>query len=73
VLTEKEKSTLETIIKFQTEKGYTPTIRELRDLINVSSSISTIHKYLIRLESNGYIQRGKNVARAIKIIKTREE
>jgi len=73
VLTAKEKSILEAIVKFQTEKGYTPSIRELRELLNGCNSISTIHSYLIKLEKNGYIKREKKVARTIKIIKTREE
>ena len=73
MLTAKEKSILEAIVKFQTEKGYTPSIRELRELLNGCNSISTIHSYLIKLEKNGYIKREKKVARTIKIIKTREE
>lgn len=73
MLSEKGKGILDAIVKFQTENGYTPTIRELRGLINGCNSISTIHSYLIKLEKNGYIKREKKAARTIKIIKIREE
>ncbi|MBK5240557.1 transcriptional regulator [Clostridium sp.] len=73
MLNEKEKRILEAIVKFQTDRGYTPTIRELHELINGSNSISTIHIYLKKLEEDGYIKREKRVARTIKIIKHREE
>ena len=73
MLNEKEKRILEAIIKYQSERGYTPTIRELHKLINDINSLSTIHSCLKKLEEEGYIKREKRVARAIKIIKNREE
>lgn len=73
MLTEKEKGILEAIIRFQSEKGYTPSFREICSITSACSSSSTVHRHLKSLEEKGYIYREKSVARAIKIIKTIEK
>lgn len=50
------------------EKGYPPSIRELKQEMDVSST-STIHYYLAKLEEKGLIKRTNNKNRAIEIVK----
>ena len=50
------------------EKGYPPSIRELKSEINVNST-STIHYYLDKLEEKGLIKRTNNKNRAIEVVK----
>lgn len=48
------------------EKGYPPTVREIGEAVNLSST-STVHGHLSRLEKNGYIQRDATKPRAIEL------
>lgn len=50
------------------EKGYPPSIRELKSEMNVNST-STIHYYLDKLEEKGLIKRTSSKNRAIEIVK----
>ena len=50
------------------EKGYPPSIRELREELNVNST-STIHYYIAKLEEKGLIRKTNNKNRAIEIVK----
>ena len=50
------------------EKGYPPSVRELKQEMDVSST-STIHYYLSKLEEKGQIRRTNNKNRAIEIVK----
>lgn len=47
-------------------KGYPPTVREIGEAVNLSST-STVHGHLSRLEKKGYIQRDPTKPRAIEL------
>lgn len=48
------------------EKGYPPTVREIGNAVNLSST-STVHGHLARLEKAGYIYRDPTKPRAIEV------
>ena len=48
------------------DKGYPPTVRELGEAVNLSST-STVHGHLSRLEKKGWIQRDPTKPRAIEL------
>ena len=48
------------------EKGYPPTVREIGNAVNLSST-STVHGHLSRLEKSGYIYRDPAKPRAIEV------
>ncbi|WP_122645002.1 transcriptional repressor LexA [Enterococcus mediterraneensis] len=48
------------------EKGYPPTVREIGEAVNLSST-STVHGHLSRLEKKGLIQRDPTKPRAIEL------
>lgn len=64
MLTKKQSEFLEKLNNFIETKGYVPTVRELCDVLNLSST-ATVHSYLKKLESEGYIVRDKNKSRRI--------
>lgn len=47
-------------------KGYPPTVREIGEAVNLSST-STVHGHLARLEKKGWIQRDPTKPRAIEL------
>jgi repressor LexA len=49
------------------EHGYPPTVREIGEAVNLSSS-STVHAHLKALEEKGHIQREAVLTRAIKLV-----
>lgn len=49
------------------KKGYPPTVRDICDAVNLSST-SSVHAHLNTLEKNGYIKRDPTKPRAIEII-----
>ncbi|SCI08879.1 LexA repressor [uncultured Clostridium sp.] len=71
-LNENEILALDFIKKELNEKGYPPTVREIRDAINIKST-STVHVYLQRLDKLGYIKRNPTIPRGIEILKQDEE
>jgi repressor LexA len=52
-----QRETLEYLRNFITERGYSPSLRNIADYINVKS-LSTAHFHLERLEQKGFIKRG---------------
>ena len=58
---------LEFIIAFQKEKGYSPSMREIGDVLGIKSS-STVCYIMNYLEREGYIQKVPNKSRIIKIL-----
>lgn len=48
------------------DKGYPPTVREIGEAVNLSST-STVHGHLSRLEKKGWIQRDPTKPRAIEL------
>ena len=63
----KEKELLDYIRVFQDKNGFPPSVREMCEAINVSST-STIAYYLTKLEDNGLIRKTHNKNRAIEIL-----
>lgn len=69
MLNNKESKLLNAIVKYIDENGFSPSIRELREIVGCKST-STVHRYLNRLELEGYIERKENSPRAIKVFKS---
>ena len=65
-LTDKQSKILNAIKKFIAEKGYAPTIRELCDLCNLSST-ATMFVHLKNLTNKGYINQTENKFRTIEL------
>jgi len=68
VLSERQKRILRVLESFQAENGYPPSIREICDQANISST-SVVNYYLERLKEMGYIERESRVSRGIRLIK----
>lgn len=71
MLTIKQKMLLEAIEWFINEYGYSPTIKELANILKCSEP--AIFKKLLILEDKGYIKTKNGRARTIQIIKEVEE
>jgi repressor LexA len=54
--------------RFQNENGFPPSIREICDMANISST-SVVNYYLDRLQELGYIERESKVSRGIRLLK----
>ena len=74
-LTPARSGVLEFVIRFQTERGYAPTVREIGAERRLAPS--TVHGILDRLEREGYIERphtgSQQGARAIVVKKSAAE
>lgn len=66
-LTEKQEQVLELIRGYQLEHGTSPTLRELREALGVSSDNSVL-KHLDALEDKGYISRREEGSRSIAML-----
>ena len=60
---------MEFLSKFQDTNGYSPSIRQIGDSINVKST-SLIDYYLNQLQEMGYIEREGRISRSIRVIKS---
>ncbi|GAB6180779.1 transcriptional repressor LexA [Desulfotomaculum defluvii] len=69
MLNTREAEVLRVIIENVKQKGYPPSVREIGEIVGLSSS-STVHSYLKRLEQKGYLKRDPTKPRAIEIINT---
>ncbi len=67
-ITKRQKEVLDFIAKFVSEKGYAPTLEEVKKSLKLSA-VSTAHQHIKALEGKGYIKRYPNLARAIEIFK----
>ena len=59
---------LEIMEDYQVNKGYPPTIREIGEEADISST-SVVNYYLKQLEEDGYIERKGKISRGLQIIK----
>ena len=66
-LSPKQQQILNFIIQKQAQRGYPPSVREICEAANLSST-STVHGHLERLERKGYIRRDPTKPRAIEIV-----
>jgi repressor LexA len=67
-LTERQKRILEVLARFQKQYGYPPSIREIGEKADISST-SVVNYYLEQLEEMGYIERDGRVSRGIRLVK----
>jgi repressor LexA len=67
-LSERQKKILEVLERFQMDPGYPPSIREICDETNISST-SVVNYYLDQLQEMGYIERDGHVSRGIRLLK----
>lgn len=68
-LSPRHKKILAFLESFLSEHGYPPSIREIGDHTQISST-SVVNYYLNQLEEMGYIERMSNVSRGITMLKT---
>lgn len=66
-LTPRQRQILHCILQHIDLKGYPPTVREIGEAVNLSSS-STVHAHLRSLEEAGLIKRDAVLTRAIKLL-----
>lgn len=64
----KEYQILDAIEDYFEENGFSPSIRELCDLVGLKST-STVHGYLKILEDGGYIKRLEKSPRALRVVR----
>ncbi len=65
-LTRRQREMLDNIERFIHRKGYSPTLEEIGEMMNLSS-LATVHKHLQNLEEKGLIRRTWNHSRAIEL------
>ena len=66
-LSTRQKTILDFIRNHIAQHGYPPTVREIGEAVDLSSS-STVHAHLKSLEERGHIQRDAVLTRAIKVV-----
>lgn len=71
-LSERQKKILEVMQEFQENVGYPPSIREICDKANISST-SVVNYYLDQLKEMGIIERDSRVSRGLRLIKPLSE
>ncbi len=67
-LSKRHEKILSFLTKFQEENGYSPSIREIGESIEVQST-SLVDYYLKQLEGMGYISREQHISRSICLLK----
>lgn len=70
-LGERHKRILKFLESFQNENGFPPSIREIGENTNISST-SVVNYYLNQLEEMRYIERESNVSRGIRLLRTQD-
>ncbi|MEA3327577.1 MAG: transcriptional repressor LexA [Chloroflexota bacterium] len=70
-LGERHKKILKFLEKFQAENGFPPSIREIGENTNISST-SVVNYYLNQLKEMNFIERESNVSRGIRLLRTLE-
>jgi repressor LexA len=70
-LGERHKKILKFLEKFQADNGFPPSIREIGENTDISST-SVVNYYLNQLEEMRYIERESNVSRGIRLVRTIE-
>lgn len=66
MLTKRQKEILDFIKSFIDKRGYAPSINEIQEEFNLSST-ATVHQHINALKKKGYINKKANDARAIEI------
>ena len=71
-LSDRQKRILKVLEDFQDDTGYPPSIREICDHANISST-SVVNYYLDQLKEMGFIERDSRVSRGIRLVKPLSE
>lgn len=66
-LSERQKKILQVLEEFQEENGYPPSIREICEMADISST-SVVNYYLDQLQEMNYIERDNRVSRGIRLL-----
>lgn len=66
-LSERHRKIMEFLTKFQEDNGYSPSIRQIGDSIDVKST-SLVDYYLNQLQEMGYIEREDRISRSIRVL-----
>jgi repressor LexA len=66
-LTDPQKKVLKVIEEYQNNNGFPPSIRDIQDMGNFSST-SVVNYYLEQLETMGHIKRSGRVSRGIRLV-----
>lgn len=66
-LTSRQKAILSSITEFMETKGYSPTIREIGEMVHLASS-STVMTHMEKLRKNGYLTWEPKQPRTIQIL-----
>lgn len=66
-LSSRQRRILDFILQHTEDKGYPPTVREIGEAVDLSSS-STVHAHLRALEAAGAISRDGSLTRAIRVV-----
>jgi repressor LexA len=67
-LSERQRRIMEVLERFQDQNGYPPSIREICQEADISST-SVVNYYLEQLEDKGYIERDRRVSRGVRLLK----
>lgn len=65
-LTDREKDILAYITKTLSEKGYSPSVRDIKSALSIRST-STVHTYLQRLEEKGLLSKENGKSRTLRV------
>ncbi|MDO5027089.1 MAG: transcriptional repressor LexA [Tissierellia bacterium] len=71
-LNQRQEAIYKFLIEFKKEKQYSPSVREIRDALNIKST-STVHNDLKKLEDFGLIIKSGNVSRTIEIVSKHDD
>lgn len=66
MLTKKQKEVLDFLNTYSKDKGYAPSLDEIRHHFKLAS-VSTAHYYVEKLQKNGYLQKTSNQPRSINL------
>ena len=67
-LTDRQKRILSVLENFQLQNGYPPSIRDICEKAEISST-SVVNYILNQLEEMGYIERDRRVSRGVRLLK----
>ena len=66
-LSERHRKIMDFLTRFQDENGYSPSIRQIGDSIDVKST-SLVDYYLTQLQEMGFIEREDRISRSIRVL-----
>src|SRR3989338_3389048 len=68
MITKKQKKVFDFVKTFVKNKGYAPSLEEIQKHFKLAS-VSTAHFYIFKLKKAGYLEKIKNKARTINVLK----